>query len=133
MLNIILNPGLVWLGNLALRVVIGVIFIIHGKQKMARWKTSPNEQAPAPMLNLMRTLSIAEPLGGLTLILSFLIKAPIFNLLGQLAIIGLSLVMLGAIWLKSTKWKTPFTTLSATGWEFDLMILAGLVALFFSF
>jgi len=32
--------------------------------------------------------------------------------------------MLGAIKFKIFKWKTPFTSMGQTGWEFDLINLA---------
>jgi len=123
-----LNINIVWLGSLALRVVIGVIFIVHGKQKMGSWKATPGE----PMSGLMKILSVAEPAGGAVLILGFLTQLPFIGILSQLAVIGLALVMISAIWFKVTKWNVPFTVQSSTGWEFDLVILAGLIAIFFS-
>ena len=76
----------------------------------------PNEQMKAPMIALMRLLSVAEPLGGIALAAGFLT---------QLAALGLGLIMAGAIYLKISKWKMPFKANNATGWEFDLVLLAG--------
>ena len=48
----------------------------------------------------------------------------------QIAVIPLIIIMIGAIILKMTQLNTGFSSMEATGWEFDLMILAGLVLLF---
>lgn len=107
-------------GLLALRIALGIIFLVHGTMKWAMWKMQPSAQMSGGMLNMMRFLSIAEPLGGLAILTGFLT---------QLAAIGLSLVMLGALYFKITKWKVPFMSQNNTGWEFDLMNLAGLITL----
>lgn len=132
MVNILSFPALAWLGALVLRVVIGAIFIIHGKAKIGMWKASPSEQMPASMLNIMKALSVVETLGGILLILGFWGQASLLGVLSQLSAIALAVVMLGAIYFKIKKWNTPFTTQSSTGWEFDLVLLAGLVSLFLS-
>ncbi len=81
---------------------------------------APSEQMPAKMINLMRLLSVCEPLGAIAMFSGFLV---------QPAALGLSLIMLGAIYLKITKWKTPFKAENTTGWEFDLLILAASITL----
>ena len=110
-------------GLLAMRIVIGVIFILHGHMKWPMWDMSPSEQMPATMLTLIKILCVAEPLGGLALIT---------GLFPRYAAIGHSLVMLGAINLKINVWHTGFISQHTTGWEFDLLILAALVSLFLS-
>jgi putative oxidoreductase len=115
-------PDLLWVSSLALRVVVGIIFIVHSKQKFSMWKVAPSDQMPASMINLMRFLSVAEMLGGIAVLIGFLT---------QLASIGLAIIMLGAIYFKIKKWQAPFFAKDKTGWEFDLMVLAGLIALFF--
>lgn len=100
---------------LGLRIVLGAIFLVHGFNKMGIWKIQPSEQTPAGMLRMMKFLSIVEPLGGAALILGFLTPY---------AAAGIGLVMLGAIKFKILKWKTPFTAMNQTGWEFDLVNLA---------
>lgn len=108
-------------GLLILRLTVGVIFIVHGIQKWALWNMQPSDQMPAMMLNLMKFLSIVEPLGGLALI---------FGFLTQLAALGLSLIMLGAIfWFKMKVMNIPFAANNTTGWEFDLILLASNIAL----
>ncbi len=87
-------------GLLALRLAIAAIFLVHGMQKRAMWNAQPSEQMPAQMLRIIRILSIAEPLGGLAMVLGFLT---------QFASVGLGIIMLGAINLKVSwgEWK-PF-------------------------
>lgn len=109
-------------GLLALRVVVGVIFLVHGLQKRAMWKMQPNEKLSASLLSILRLLSICEPLGGIALLAGFLT---------QLAALGLAIIMLGAINLKARTRKVPFAPRDQAGWEFDLMILGGVAALFF--
>ena len=84
------------------------------------WKAQPSEQMSSGMLSLMKFLSIAEPLGALALLVGFL---------PRLAALGLSLVMLGAIYMKMNKWQKKFS--GDGGWEFEFLILCACLALFF--
>lgn len=103
---------------LLMRIALGAVFLAHGKMKWSMWKTpEPGEQNS--MRNMMRFLSIVEPLGGLAVIAGFFT---------QFAAAGFVLIMLGAIWFKIKAWKLPFIGVNATGWEFDLMnLVASLV------
>lgn len=107
-------------GLLALRLAVGTIFFIHGRAKWTMRKMQPSAQMPAQMLGVMKVLSITEPLSALALITGVFV---------QPAALWLSLVMVGAIYLKISKWKVPFTAQNATGWEFDLILLAANLAL----
>ncbi len=107
-------------GLLALRLAIGAVFLYHG---LAKWPLNP--QAPW----YMTVVAIAEPLGGLAMIL---------GLLTQWAALGLGIIMLGAIYMKMTGFGQAaldafgtFVGKGGAGWEFDLVILAGCVALLF--
>jgi uncharacterized membrane protein YphA (DoxX/SURF4 family) len=111
------------LGLLALRAAVGVIFIVHGISKWSMWGMTPSEQMPAGMLALMKVLSIVEPLGGAALVLG------VFT---QLAALGLAVVMVGAIVVKMFVMKVGFTSFQATGWEFDLILLAANINLMLS-
>lgn len=104
---------------LALRIAVGVTFIVHGVQKQAMWKMQPTEQLPAPFLRLLRFLSIVEPLGGVALLA---------GLLTPFAAAGLAIIMLGAINLKSRTLHKGFT--GDGGWELDFTLLAANAALF---
>ena len=104
-------------GLLALRLAIGIIFVYHGWSKWSMDGLSP----------IMTILKFAEPLGGIALIL---------GVLTQLAGIGLSIIMIGAIYMKATGFGQQTLNLSSTfspsgyaGWEFDLVILAGCIVL----
>ncbi len=107
------------LGLLALRIAIGTIFLVHGKNKFGMWKTKTGEPA-GPMSSIMRFLAVVEPLGGLALLVGFLTP---------FASIGLALIMIGAMYFKMTKWHTGMVSQNGTGWELDLVILAGCIAL----
>lgn len=106
------------IAHLILRLVIGAIFLYHGSQKWMFWSASPDGM-PANMVMLFKFLSIVEPLGGLALIL---------GVLTRYASLGLGIIMIGAIYMK---WGAGFATAQGPGWEFDLMILAGCIALMF--
>jgi len=106
---------------LALRLGVGVTFLVHGIQKSAMWKMQPSAQLPAGMLSVLRLLSIVEPLGGVGVLVGFLTQA---------AAAGLAIIMLGAIRLKALQMHRRFT--GDGGWELDFILLAAAIALFIS-
>ncbi len=103
---------------LVLRIAVGIVFLVHGFQKFGMWKMQPSEQMPSNMLTIMRILSIAEPLGGLGILVGFLTRP---------ASIGIGIIMLGAIYLKTSKWNRKFT--GDGGWEYDVVLLAAVITL----
>lgn len=105
---------------LLMRLALGAVFLAHGTMKWGMWKSPEPGAAPMPMRNVMRFLSIMEPLGGLAVIAGFLT---------QFAAAGFACIMLGAIWMKMRVWKAPFVGTGSTGWEFDLMNLVALLVL----
>jgi putative oxidoreductase len=105
---------------LALRIALGTIFIVHGSHKRGLWKVQPSEQMPAGFLRTLRFLSIAEPAGGLGVLVGFLT---------QLAALGLALVMLGALRFLITKVHRKFTGEDVAGWEFEFLLLVVAIAL----
>jgi putative oxidoreductase len=109
------------IGHLLLRLVIAAIFLYHGTQKWALWSAQP-EGMSSGLLTIMKILSIAEPLGAVALIL---------GLWTRLASLGLAIIMIGAIYMKAVVWGMGFATPQGPGWEFDLIILAGCIALLF--
>jgi putative oxidoreductase len=120
-----------WFGSLhslidvplmALRAVIGAIFLVHGWPKVTSAKEMATAWGKPNMAGFLRFLGTAETAGSLAVVAGFLTP---------LSAAGLSIIMLGAIWTKLTSMKTGFTAHDTTGWEFDLMILAGTVTLFF--
>src|SRR5256885_540636 len=102
------------LALLALRIALGIIFIVHGLHKRGLWKAQPSAQMPAGLLNTLRFLSIAEPAGGI---------AVLFGFLTQLAALGLSLSMIGALNFLITKVHRKFTGDNVAGWEFEFLLL----------
>ena len=93
---------------LLLRIAIGAIFIAHGYMKWSGFE---------PTLTVMHILAIAEPLGGVAMIIGGLTRW---------AGLGLSIIMLGAI---QTKFSGSGFAGFASGdkWEFDLLILAACI------
>ena len=73
---------------LILRLALGTIFLVHGTHKRKLWQVQPSPQMPVGLLRTLRFFSIAEPAGGL---------AVLVGLLTRLAALGLALVMVGAI------------------------------------
>ncbi len=106
-------------GLLGLRVVIGIIFIYHGTQKWGLWQAVPQGMPPSISL-LMKFLSIVEPIGGL---------AVIVGVLTRWAALGLAIIMAGAIYFKINVMNVGFAPQNATGWEFDLVLLAANLAI----
>lgn len=109
-------------GLLALRIAVSAIFLYSGFQKLQLWVVDPSEQLSGGMLWLLRFLSIVEPLGGLAILIGFL--TPI-------AAAGLGIIMIGAIYFKIFIMGVSFATATGVGWEFDLIILAATITLFF--
>lgn len=106
------------LGVFALRIVLGVIFIVHG------WPKLKNLKQTAAMFNGMgfkpggfwgTLVALLECAGGLALLLGFYTQ--VFAVLFALQFATI------VVW-KIAKGQ-PF----AGGWEFDLLILAALLAL----
>lgn len=104
---------------LFLRLAIGAIFIYHGWSK---WSIEePN--------TIMTILKFAEPLGGAAMIL---------GVLSQLAGLGLSIIMIGATYMKMSGFGQgafdpmgTFVTVTGPGWAYDLIILAGCIVVVF--
>ena len=105
---------------LVLRIGLGTVFLTHGLGKRKLWSMQPSAQLPAGMLTKLRILSIAEPAGGLGVLVGFLT---------QLAALGLVIVMLGAIQFLITKVHRKFTGENTAGWEFEFMLLIVALAL----
>lgn len=112
-------------GLLALRVAIGVIFIVHGWPKItgARGMAAAmgGGEAKPVMVGLFTIQGLVEAVGGVLLIL---------GVLTQLVAVAFAIIMIGAIVLKNTQWKTGFMSQQTTGWEFDLVLLAANMLLF---
>ena len=123
-----LFPGLAeyaeW-GLLALRVAVGVIFIVHGWPKITGGRgmaaAMGGGEAKPVLVGVFTIQGVVEVGGGVLMIL---------GVLTQLVAIAFIVIMIGAIYLKITMFKTGFYAQQATGWEFDLVLLAANVLLF---
>lgn len=100
-------------GLLGLRLAVGLIFLYHA------W---PKIQNPKMMAQMMATPSAMPMMLGLWEATGALLVLSGYHV--QLGALALALVMLGAIFMKITKMKTGFASMAATGWEFDLILLA---------
>lgn len=104
----------------ALRIIIAVVFLYAGSAKWIFWTTHPAEMSDS-MLNLIKFLSIVEPLGALALII---------GLLTRLTATGLALIMVGAILILNFTMQTKFfTSPTAIGWDYNLILLGGCLIL----
>ncbi len=97
------------IGLLVLRLSVAVIFLYHALPKLKNKVGS-----------VFLVLGVIESLSGAALVLGFYT---------QFAALILAIVMIGAIWMKITKWHAPFSAMDKTGWEFDLILLAANIAI----
>ncbi|MDO8558753.1 MAG: DoxX family protein [bacterium] len=110
-------------GLFLLRLAVGLIFIYHALPKIKNAKTlAPMMGFPGGMAGVL-ILGLAEFLSGAGLILG------VFT---QLAALILAIIMLGALYMKKTKWRVSFTAQDKMGWEFDLILLAANLAILLS-
>jgi len=99
-------------GLLLMRLTVGVIFASSG----VRHLKDPDARSKSIGMSKVFTifLGVAEIAGGLGVTL---------GVLTQLAVIGLILIMLGAIQKKIFVWHTGFWGEKNSGWHYDLMIV----------
>ncbi|MBX4211598.1 MAG: DoxX family protein [Candidatus Yanofskybacteria bacterium] len=108
-----LNPDT---GLFILRVVVGIIFIVHGLPKIRK----PEMMSAMMPKGAVMLLGLVEILSAIGLIVGYQVR--------QAAAL-LVVVMLGATYFKIFKWKTAFWSHQSTGWEFDLILLAANLAI----
>lgn len=96
---------------IVLRFVVAAIFFYHGTNKL--------KNAKGPFF----ALGIFETLGSVAMFTGFLT---------QLTALGLTFIMMGAMYFKKYKWHLPFSSEANTGYEFDMMIWAANISLLFS-
>lgn len=109
-------------GLLALRVAVGIIFVVHGWPKItgARGMAEAMGRPGTAGVAWITGQGIVEAGGGILLIL---------GIWTQLVNVLFAIIMVGAIYFKLTTWKTPFMAMQTTGWEFDFVLLAANLAL----
>ncbi len=105
---------------LVVRLVVAAVFLYAGSAKWPFW-SAPPEGMSSLLLSVMKFLSIVEPLGSVALVLGFLTRW---------AAAGLAIIMVGAIFFaRLTMHAGLFTTPQGTGLDYNLLILAGCIAL----
>lgn len=96
------------------RIIVAIIFLFAGIAKWSFW-SNPIAGTPDAMVNLIRFLSIVEPLGAVAFAIGFLTKW---------AAAGFSIIMIGAILITSLTMGVKFFTLpGAVGWDYNLLLL----------
>lgn len=108
------------IGLFILRVVVGMVFIVHAIPKFKHPKDMAAGMGVPSMSFMIILLGLVEMISALYLI---------FGFYTQLGALLLSCIMVGAITIKITKWGVLFSAQDRTGWEFDLVLLAANIAI----
>jgi putative oxidoreductase len=104
---------------LALRLIVASIFFYAAYGKLFVW-SGASFGLPALLVNIMKLLTIAEPLGALGVLIGFLTSW---------AAAGLSIIMVGAIFVMQFMMHIGFSLPANAGWNFPLMVLGGTLIL----
>jgi putative oxidoreductase len=99
-----------------LRLIVGAVFMYAG---ITKWFVSTEGMGPA-MVNLIKLLSIVEPLGAVALVFGFLTRW---------AASGLALIMAGSLYFVHSFGAGVFTSPKGTGMDYNLLILAACIVL----
>lgn len=106
---------------LVLRVILAIIFFHAGIAKWFLWSIEPMEGLPVWLHYMMLFLSIAEPIGAAAVLAGFLTRT---------AAACLAIIMIGSIPISHFMMGVPFFTApQLPGWDANLMILGGCLAL----
>ena len=106
---------------LVLRIIVAIIFLHAGIAKWFLWSIEPMEGLPVWLHYLMLFLSIAEPIGAVAVLAGLLTRA---------AAACLAIIMIGSIPVSHFLMGVPFFTApQLPGWDANLMILGGCLAL----
>lgn len=101
-----------------LRLAIAIIFIYHGWPKIKHSKKMSAGMGFSA--STVFIIGLVECVSALGLILGIFV---------QTSALLLALIMLGATYMKITKWHVPFSAQNKMGWEFDLILLAANIAI----
>jgi putative oxidoreductase len=114
MINFIFAPEGIWvdISLLLLRIGLFAIFLVHALPKIK--KTEEVAAGMGASKPLVLTLGIAELVASVLML---------FGFSTGIAAITISIVMLGAIFMKVFRWGAGFKESSKVGWEFDLILL----------
>ena len=111
------------LGLFLLRIVVGIIFFYHSLPKLKDPSGIAAMMGMGRMGMMVAVLGLVELLAAIGMVLGVYV---------QLAALLLAVIMVGAIAMKKMKWHMPFAAMDKTGWEFDLILLAANLAIFFN-
>lgn len=110
---------------LALRVVLASVFIAHGYPKLFKDFAGTSGFLSGlgfkPGAFWAVVLGISEFFGGIALLLGAASRVAVSLLIVSMTVATLT---------KIIKWKMPFTKSDGQSWEFDLLLVAGLITLF---
>lgn len=106
-MNVIVIGSPEW-GTWFLHLALAVIFFRHGFPKLKGG------------LPGFKVLGVLEMVAAICMV---------FDIYVQIAAYFMCFVMLGAIYFKIFKWKLPFWSKTATGWEFDFIIFFAALSL----
>lgn len=110
--------------SLILRLVIGILFIVHGYPKIKNLKKTAKFTKSIgfkPAMFWAFVLAATEFFGGIALVIGFATRV---------ASVFLFVAMLVATYYKIFVWNSPFTSQKQEGYEWDLVLMAGLAAIF---
>jgi len=69
-----------------LRIVVGLLFLTHGTQKLLGFPPSPIMQFPTPVGTQLWNAGLIETIGGVAIILGLLTRVVAFVLAGEMAV-----------------------------------------------
>jgi len=106
---------------LILRIITAAIFYVSAYFKFPFWEGVPGGMSISPfLLFTTKLLSIAEPLGA---------TAVLFGFLTRLASLGLTIILIGAIFVSEFVYGIGFVTPVSAGWNIALAVLGGCLIL----
>jgi len=100
---------------LILGIITAAIFYVAAYFKFPFWSNTPEGISPF-LLFTTKLLSIVEPLGATAVLLGFLTRW---------AACGLTIILIGAIYMTQFVFGIGFVTPTSSGWNMPLMVLAG--------
>lgn len=105
-------------GLFILRLSLAIIFFYHGWPKMT--KAASMAQMIGMSAAMVFTLGLIEVVSAVVMTIGFYT---------QWAALLMAVIMVAATYYKMVKWHMPFAAMDKTGWEFDLILFGGAVAI----
>lgn len=77
-----------WTGRMlsVLRIVVGILFIEHGTQKLFGFPPTTAMPVPVPLMSILGLASVIETFGGLAIMIGFFTRPVAFILAGEMAV-----------------------------------------------